>query len=215
MWKKEEGPEPVTYMPPQAPPRPEPLAPPPATPTPAPSRATTMGERATIGRSITVRGDVMGDEDLLIQGRIEGSVNLKQNAITVGREGEVKADLSARLITVEGRVQGNITAEEQVILRSTAVLQGNITAPRVVLEDGARFRGGVDTGETPEPASATTVRGANAKAAQPSKPVTAPEPASAGEPAAASNVAATTSPEKAASTASGDGSGRKRTEVTA
>jgi cytoskeletal protein CcmA (bactofilin family) len=79
---------------------------------------------------------------------VDGSVTLKQHAVTVGPEGEVKADIGARVITVEGTVEGNLSAQEQVILRGSARVQGNITAPRVVLEDGASFRGGVDMGET-------------------------------------------------------------------
>jgi cytoskeletal protein CcmA (bactofilin family) len=104
------------------------------------------GERAAIGRSITIRGEVTGEEDLLIQGRVEGSVDLKEQAVTVGREGTVKANISGRMVTVEGEVEGDLTALEQVILRSSARVQGDITAPRVVLEDGATFRGGIDMG---------------------------------------------------------------------
>jgi cytoskeletal protein CcmA (bactofilin family) len=122
-------------------------------PAPAPERPASVShsysssERATIGRSITIRGEVTGDEDLLIQGRVDGSVDLKQHSVTVGREGEVKANITARVVTVEGKVEGNLSADEQVILRASATVQGDITAPRVVLEDGARFRGGVDMGE--------------------------------------------------------------------
>lgn len=108
------------------------------------------GERATIGRSIAIKGEVTGDEDLVIQGRIDGSVNLKQHAVTVGPEGEVKASIVGRIVTIEGHVEGNLTAEEQVVLRSSSRVQGDITAPRVVLEDGARFRGGVDMGQAPD-----------------------------------------------------------------
>jgi cytoskeletal protein CcmA (bactofilin family) len=138
MWKKEELPAPTPTPQPETPTRFEQRS---ATPT-------TSSERATIGRSIRIRGDVTGDEDLLIQGRVDGSVDLKQHAITVGREGEVKASIVGRVVIVEGRVEGNISSEEQVILRSSAWVQGDIAAPRVVLEDGARFRGGVDMGDT-------------------------------------------------------------------
>src|SRR5690606_13060270 len=95
---------------------------------PAPT-SSTVGERATIGRSIAIRGDVTGDEDLVIQGRIEGSVNLKQHAVTIGPEGDVKASVLGRIVTVEGRVEGDIVGDEQVILRSSARVQGDITAP--------------------------------------------------------------------------------------
>jgi cytoskeletal protein CcmA (bactofilin family) len=129
---------------------------------PGPERATAArtGERATIGRSITIRGEVTGDEDILIQGRVEGSVNLGQHNVTVGPEGEVKADIAGRIVTLEGSVEGDVRAQEQVVLRSSARVQGDITAPRVVLEDGARFRGGVDMGE---PANRPERAGAKAR----------------------------------------------------
>jgi cytoskeletal protein CcmA (bactofilin family) len=156
MWKKEDMPDSATE------PRREPGAG--GFERAAPPRAT--GERASIGRSITINGEVSGDEDLLIQGRIDGSVNLKQHSVTIGPEGEVKADISARVVTVEGRVEGNIKAEEQAVLRSSALVEGDISAPRVVLEDGARFRGGVDMGESlkrgGQAAGATRQAGASA-----------------------------------------------------
>ena len=97
---------------------------------------------ATIGRSISIHGEVTGDEDLLIQGRVEGSIDLKQHSVTVGPDGEVKASIVGRVVTVEGKVKGNLTADEQIILKSSASVDGDIAAPRVVLQDGARFRGG-------------------------------------------------------------------------
>ncbi|MDZ7778380.1 MAG: polymer-forming cytoskeletal protein [Gemmatimonadota bacterium] len=102
--------------------------------------------RATIGPSISIKGDVTGSEDLLIQGKVDGSVTLAQHAVGVGSEGRVNADILGRLITIEGRVEGDLTAEEQIILRGSAQVHGDIKAPRVVLEDGATFRGLVDMG---------------------------------------------------------------------
>lgn len=102
---------------------------------------------AGMGSSIRIRGDITGDEDLVIQGFVEGSVDLTKHAVTVGPEGVVKANITGRLITIEGRVDGDLTAEERVTLRSTASVEGDISSPRVVMEDGARFRGGVDMGE--------------------------------------------------------------------
>jgi cytoskeletal protein CcmA (bactofilin family) len=122
----------------------------PAAPAPGPGATMTSPERATIGRSITLRGDVTGDEDLLIQGRVEGTVDLHQHSVTVGSEGEVVASIVGRVVTVEGRVEGNISGTEQVTLRSSAQVKGDIRAPRVVLENGARFRGLVDMGEGEE-----------------------------------------------------------------
>lgn len=144
MWKKEEGTSPVNTPMPAPEERPVRRDPHP-TSAPEPSRGG-VGERASIGRSITIRGDVTGEEDLLIQGRVEGSVDLQQQAVIVGREGRVKANIIGRVVTVEGEVEGDLTAQEQVILRGSARVQGDITAPRVVLEDGANFRGLVDMG---------------------------------------------------------------------
>lgn len=101
-------------------------------------------EPATIGRSITIRGDVTGDEDLYIQGRIEGTIDLKQHNVTVGPEGRVKANMKGRMVTIEGEVDGNVTGQEQVALRSASKVNGDIVAPRVVLEDGASFLGSID-----------------------------------------------------------------------
>jgi cytoskeletal protein CcmA (bactofilin family) len=101
---------------------------------------------------------VTGDEDLMIQGRIEGTVTLKQHNVTVGAEGTVRASIHGRTVTVEGDVEGDLRGEEQVVLRQNARLQGNIQAPRVTLEDGATFRGGIDMGDdkpAPAPRPAT------------------------------------------------------------
>lgn len=112
-----------------------------------PARSSGGAQTATIGRSIRIRGEVSGDEDLVIQGHVDGTITLKEHTVTVGADGNVKADITARIVTVEGSVEGNLTADEQVVLRGTAQVVGDITAPRVVLEDGVRFRGGVDMGE--------------------------------------------------------------------
>lgn len=137
MWKKGD-----------AMPEPESTTPEPMARRDAPRAQGGAPQRATIGRSISIKGEVTGDEDLLIQGTIDGSVDLKQHSITVGPEGEVNADITGRVVTVEGTVEGNLTGHEQVILKSTAKVKGDIKAPRVILEDGASFRGGVDMGES-------------------------------------------------------------------
>jgi cytoskeletal protein CcmA (bactofilin family) len=101
-------------------------------------------ERATIGPSIAIQGDVTGEEDLVIQGRVDGKVDLKQHSVTVGKNGRVRADVYGRTITIEGEVQGNLYGEEQIVVRQSGRVEGNITAPRVTLEDGARFKGSID-----------------------------------------------------------------------
>ena len=104
------------------------------------------GKGATIGPSIVIKGDVTGSEDLLIQGQVDGSVTLAKHTVGVGSEGRVHANIVARVITVEGKVEGDLTADEQIVLRGSAQVHGDIKAPRVVLEDGATFRGLVDMG---------------------------------------------------------------------
>ena len=114
--------------------------------TPAPGRApaATRGGGAVIGPSITVKGDVSGSEDLIIQGAVHGTVKLVQNNVTIGASGKVKADVHGKMVVVEGEVDGDLRAQEQIILRHTARVEGSISAPRVALEDGAVFRGGIE-----------------------------------------------------------------------
>lgn len=117
-----------------------------ATPNPRTNPATSSpsGERAVIGASITIQGDVTGEEDLLIQGKVDGKVNLKQNNVTIGERGRVKADVYGRGLVVEGEVEGNLYGDERVIVRQSGKVIGNITSPRVTLEDGATFKGSID-----------------------------------------------------------------------
>lgn len=128
-------------------PEPAPAAP---RPTTAPAVSTAAPEprpstgRATIGPSIIIKGDLSGDEDLVIEGRVEGKVDLKQHNVTIGRNGRVKADIVGKVVTVEGEVDGNVYAQEQAILRQAGAIRGNISAPRVMLEDGSRFKGSID-----------------------------------------------------------------------
>ncbi len=156
MWKKDE-PEKVS-------PEPRPASPPPPGSRMDESRKPASPvEQAAIGRSIRIQGDVTGDEDLLIQGTIDGSVTLEAHALTVGPDGDVRADIRARVVTVQGRVKGNLNAEEQVILQASSRVQGDISAPRVVLEDGARFRGEIDMGDPDEGLSVRSEDGADEK----------------------------------------------------
>jgi cytoskeletal protein CcmA (bactofilin family) len=147
VWKKSDDPPAHHPEPsPAAPPRPVSPAPAPA---PSPSSASSSEparrtDRATIGASIFIKGDLSGEEDLIIEGRVEGKVDLKQNNVTVGKNGKVKADVFGKVVVVEGEVTGNVFAREQAILRQSGGIQGNIQAPRVILEDGSRFKGSID-----------------------------------------------------------------------
>jgi len=161
MWKKDDIPAPAP-----AGSRPEEGTRRPVTP----QGSRPSGEMATIGRSIVIKGEVTGDEDILIQGRVDGSVTLKQQSVTVGPEGRVKANITGRNVIVEGEVEGNLKAEDQVLLRSTARVQGDISASRLVLEDGAVFRGGVEMGDPKE-------KGPQAAAPQGVPKKESPEPA--------------------------------------
>ncbi len=99
---------------------------------------------AVIGPKIRFKGELVGEEDLLIQGKVEGTIDLKGHNLTVGPQGVLQANVSAKTITVEGRVEGDLHGEERIAIRSSSQVQGNIKAERVVLEDGAKFRGSID-----------------------------------------------------------------------
>lgn len=143
MWKKPES-EPTRH------PEPEPAMARPVVEPAAPAKP--ARERAVIGPSISIRGDVTGEEDLIINGRVEGTVKLarSESTVTVGREGRVKASIHAKIIEVQGRMEGDLRGDEQVVIRRSADVTGDISAPRVSLEDGCKYRGSIemDAGST-------------------------------------------------------------------
>jgi cytoskeletal protein CcmA (bactofilin family) len=106
--------------------------------------ATATGEQATIGKSLVVKGELSGSESLYIDGKVEGAINLPGNRVTVGRNGQVAANISAREIVVLGKVRGNLTASDRVDIRSDGSLTGDVVAARISIEDGAYFKGGID-----------------------------------------------------------------------
>ncbi len=108
------------------------------------SRRTVMGQSAMIGQSIHIKGELTGNEDLTIEGTVEGKIDLKEHHLTIGKGGRIKADLHAKSITIVGEVVGNVTAEEKVELQSTGRLQGDIISPRLAIADGAHFKGSVE-----------------------------------------------------------------------
>ena len=112
------------------------------------------GPPAVIGASLTVEGKIKGEEDLLIQGTVKGDIKLPKHVVTVGVDGLVKAHIHAAVIVVEGKVEGDLVGEEQIEIRRSGNVLGNIIAPRVGLEDGAQFKGSIDMNPKPEPASA-------------------------------------------------------------
>jgi cytoskeletal protein CcmA (bactofilin family) len=110
---------------------------------PRPVSASTA-DQATIGKSLVIKGEVTGSESLYIDGRVEGSINLAGNRVTVGRNGVVAANITAREIVVLGKVRGNLTASDRVDIRSDGSLTGDVVAARISIEDGAFFKGGID-----------------------------------------------------------------------
>jgi cytoskeletal protein CcmA (bactofilin family) len=147
MWKPTN--QPMTPGRPGEPERPAatPAAPSAASePTPAsrPVAAASSADQATIGKSLVIKGEVTGSESLYIDGRVEGSINLSGNRVTVGRNGVVSANINAREIVVLGKVRGNLTASDRVDIRSDGSLTGDVVAARISIEDGAFFKGGID-----------------------------------------------------------------------
>jgi len=173
MWKPTN--QPTTPGRPGEPERP--AMPTPSTPTMSEPAAgprpvtTTTADQATIGKSLVIKGEVTGSESLYIDGRVEGSINLSGNRVTVGRNGVVSANINAREIVVLGKVRGNLTASDRVDIRSDGSLTGDVVAARISIEDGAFFKGGIDirkAGQKPngEEAKATTATAETATAAR-------------------------------------------------
>lgn len=112
---------------------------------PATSRMNNQAQGpATIGPSIRIKGDLTGEENLIIEGQIEGNIHLDKNDLTIGTNGRIKANIKAKGVIVEGQVEGDIIGKEKVIIRRTGNMRGNIVAPRVTLEDGAMFKGSIE-----------------------------------------------------------------------
>jgi cytoskeletal protein CcmA (bactofilin family) len=143
MWKKTESAEESNN---------QVSAAPQATPIPAPrSVAVAQPSRAIIGPTITIKGDLIGEEDLVIEGRVEGKVEFRRHSVTVGKNGRIKADIQGKTITVEGTVEGNLFGDEQLIVRQSGTVRGNIVSPRVALEDGSNFKGSIDMSPKDKP----------------------------------------------------------------
>ncbi|MGI9344274.1 MAG: bactofilin family protein [Gammaproteobacteria bacterium] len=106
--------------------------------------ATATGGVAVIGRSIRINGDLQGEEDLRIEGDVNGTVRLQNHTLTIGGEGKLRADVYAKSVIVEGAMEGDLFSSERVVVRKTASVRGNIMAPRVSLDDGAKFKGSIE-----------------------------------------------------------------------
>lgn len=97
-----------------------------------------------IGKSVIIKGDLSGSEDLTIEGQVEGKIELRQNILTIGANAKIKATVFAKIIIVQGEVQGNISATERIDIRDNGSVDGDLAAPRIAIADGAHFRGSID-----------------------------------------------------------------------
>src|SRR2546427_3503821 len=150
MWKRDEGVRPVSGQPVAAPPPAVPLA---GTPTPR-SEATHQMEKdiVNIGKSVVIKGELNGSEDLTIEGHVEGTIQLKDHVLTIGPNGRIKAQVFAKSVIVLGEVTGNVTASDKVDIRDNGSVDGDIVSPRVAIAEGAHFRGSVDMQRKGSPA---------------------------------------------------------------
>jgi len=149
MWKRDEAVKPT------APAAPGPTAAQPASAPPAAdagaARPVAAGDHlrqektaVNIGKSVVIKGELNGSEDLTIEGQVEGKIELRQNILTIGPNGRIKAQVFAKSVVVLGEVTGNVTATEKVDIRDNGSVDGDIAAPRVAIAEGAHFRGSID-----------------------------------------------------------------------
>lgn len=102
------------------------------------------GELAQIGKSLVIKGELSGSEDLYVDGQVEGSISLKTNSLTVGPNGQVKASVEAKGVVVQGKLEGNVLASDRVDLRKSAIMTGDISTQRISIEEGAYLKGKID-----------------------------------------------------------------------
>jgi cytoskeletal protein CcmA (bactofilin family) len=124
--------------------------------------ARTGGKAAMIGSKVKVNGDIVASEDLLVEGEVSGTITLSENELVVGTSGKVSANITAKTVRIEGEVKGDVEGKERVVICASGNVEGNVNSPRVMLEDGGRFKGSIDMG--------------GAKAAPAAKPAPAPAP---------------------------------------
>jgi cytoskeletal protein CcmA (bactofilin family) len=150
MWNKQSEKESTTITPQSKPaatpmPSPSPAAAPAATPSVASTSSTRGSERPThIGKSISLKGTITGAEDLYVDGKVEGSIDLAKHLVTVGLNGQIQADVTAREVVILGKLSGNVVAADRVEIKSQGALTGDVTCARISIEDGAFFKGGID-----------------------------------------------------------------------
>jgi cytoskeletal protein CcmA (bactofilin family) len=177
MWKRDESVRPTSGQPPAAaqPPAPSAVG---APPRPETSHLLEK-DIVNIGKSVVIKGELNGSEDLTIEGHVEGTIQLRDHVLTIGPNGRIKAQVFAKAVIVLGEVTGNVTASDKVDIRDNGSVDGDIVSPRVAIAEGAHFRGSVDMQRKGAPQVQAAGKPAPAQAQ--SAPATpAPQPAGAG-----------------------------------
>jgi cytoskeletal protein CcmA (bactofilin family) len=140
-------------------------------------------ELANIGKSVVIKGELSGSEDLYLDGQVEGSIEMAGNRLTIGPNGKVKANVNARSAVVQGRLEGNVHASDRVDLKQSAIVLGDIATQRISIEEGAYFKGGVDIQREAAKASGKPESSARAEAKAETRPAASTGSASSGPPA--------------------------------
>src|SRR6185436_16090093 len=172
MWKRDEAVRPTTG---------QPVAPP---PTSAPTVAATPQREAgnpmekdivNIGKSVVIKGELNGSEDLTIEGHVEGTIQLRDHVLTIGPNGRIKAQVFAKMVIVLGEVNGNITATDKVDIRDNGSVEGDLIAPRIAIAEGAHFKGSIDMQRKGAPQAQAKPAAQPQAAAPPQAPAGAPQ----------------------------------------
>ena len=184
MWKRDEAVKPGNPSQPASTPSAPPANPPAgdaARTPPVTSVDTHRGLEKTvnIGKSVIIKGELNGSEDLTIEGAVEGKIELRQNVLTIGPNGKIKAQVFAKSVVILGEVTGNVTATEKVDIRDNGSVDGDITAPRVAIAEGAHFRGSIDMQRSGGKPGESKTEKAEQKAPAPANANNQPTPAGA------------------------------------
>src|SRR5688572_9815056 len=177
MWKRDEAVKPTGGQPaPAGPVTHTQHASVPSAPQPV-SRQQIERDVVNIGKSVVIKGELNGSEDLTIEGHVEGKIELKDHVLTIGPNGKIKAQVFAKMVIVLGEVNGNVTATEKVDIRDGGSVDGDIISPRVAIAEGAHFRGAVDMQRKGGQPQAQGPKPAQEKSQSPQPPAPQPQPA--------------------------------------
>ncbi|MEO8256991.1 MAG: polymer-forming cytoskeletal protein [Acidobacteriota bacterium] len=187
MWKRDEAVRPAAPPPPASLPL--------SAGARSDARASMEKDIVNIGKSVVIKGELTGSEDLTIEGQVEGTIQLREHVLTIGPNARIKAQVFAKSVVVLGQVTGNVTASDKVDIRDNGSVDGDIISPRVAIAEGAHFRGSVDMqrkgGVTTQAAPAAPPAAQSAQASSPGKPAAQAPPEKPAIPAAAQPSAAT------------------------